>query len=63
MLKPYGTRAKIVRMTSEAGSKKFKNESLDFVFIDVTPNIKYNRIRWKIWNCFNTLTIINTHIT
>lgn len=34
MLKPYGTRGKIARMTSEAGAKKFKNESLDFVFID-----------------------------
>lgn len=30
----YGDRANLIRMTSEQASKKFKSESLDFVFID-----------------------------
>lgn len=45
-LKPYGTRSKLIRMTSEEASKKFKNESLDFVFIDgdhydIKNDVKY----------------------
>lgn len=45
-IKPYGTRAKLIRMTSEEASKKFKNESLDFVFIDgdhydIENDVKY----------------------
>lgn len=45
-LKKYGTRAKLIRMTSEKASKKFKNQSLDFVFIDgdhldVHNDVKY----------------------
>lgn len=46
LLKPYGTRSKLIRMTSEEASKKFKNESLDFVFIDgnhfdIENDVKY----------------------
>lgn len=46
LLKPYGTRCKLIRMTSEEASKKFKDESLDFVFIDgnhydIENDIKY----------------------
>jgi hypothetical protein len=33
-LSEYGSRANLIRMTSEQASIKFKNESLDFVFID-----------------------------
>ena len=33
-LSQYGERVNLIRMTSEQASKKFKNESLDFVFID-----------------------------
>lgn len=45
-LKSYGTRSKLIRMTSEEASKKFKNESLDFVFIDgdhydIENDVKY----------------------
>jgi len=34
LIKPYDPRGKVIRMTSENASKKFKNESLDFIFID-----------------------------
>jgi hypothetical protein len=34
LLSSYGKRVQLIRMTSEEASKKFKNESLDFVFID-----------------------------
>lgn len=34
LIKPYEPRGKIIRMTSQNASKKFRNESLDFVFID-----------------------------
>ena len=34
LIKPYDPRGKVIRMTSESASKKFKNESLDFIFID-----------------------------
>jgi len=45
-LSSYGTRVKLVRMTSEEASKKFKNNSLDFVFIDgdhydIENDVKY----------------------
>lgn len=71
MLKPYGTRAKIARMTSEAGAKKFKNESLDFIFIDgdhfdLENDLKYwerkvrdgGYIMGHDWNhpCFGNIT-------
>ena len=71
MLKPYGTRAKIARMTSEEGSKKFKNESLDFIFIDgdhfdLENDLKYwerkvrdgGYIMGHDWNhpCFGNIT-------
>lgn len=34
LIKPYEPRGKVIKMKSESASKKFKNESLDFVFID-----------------------------
>jgi hypothetical protein len=34
LLKPYGTRAKLIRMYSQYAYKKFRSNSLDFVFID-----------------------------
>jgi len=34
LIKLYDPRGKIIRMTSQNAAKKFKNESLDFVFID-----------------------------
>lgn len=45
-LKRYGERAKLIRSTSEKASKKFKKQSLDFVFIDgdhldVHNDVKY----------------------
>ena len=45
-LKQYGKRCRLIRMTSEQASKKFKDESLDFVFIDsdhfdIENDVKY----------------------
>lgn len=34
LLKPFGTRAKLIRMYSQYAHTKFRNNSLDFVFID-----------------------------
>jgi hypothetical protein len=45
-LSSYGKRSQIIRMTSEEASHKFKNKSLDFVFIDgdhfdIENDVKY----------------------
>ena len=45
-LSSYGKRAQLIRMTSEEASKKFKDNSLDFVFIDgdhfdIENDVKY----------------------
>lgn len=45
-LSQHGTRVKLIRMTSEQASKKIKNESLDFVFIDADHNDLENDIKY-----------------
>jgi hypothetical protein len=47
-LSSYGERAKLINMTSEEASKKFRNKSLDFVFIDANHFDIENDVRcWE----------------
>lgn len=45
-LKKYGDRTKLIRMTSEKASKKFRKESLDFVFIDGDHSDVHNDVKY-----------------
>lgn len=48
-LKKYGERSKIVRKTSEEGSKMFDNNSLDFVYIDANHSYEACKEDIRLW--------------